>query len=250
MNYVGKRVFHKAKFGEGVIVDQDQSNHITVQFDSFPETKSFIVPICFTNYLQLLDAAVAKRATEEARVHEEKAAAEKAQKEQEQRLKVFERQTQIMQSKGNPDKQVTVPRYNSLDEFFDDQERLLLSEIVYLRQNGGKRQKIVDGERVEYKNGIYIYAFESDSELNIPDNTPISLWQNENEIAATIINREEFTLIMLPSVDSLYHRSSSSLGSLWISCGIKPYSGLPPSAIIRAVHFLASSSSSSASSLQ
>ena len=196
MNYVGKRVFHKAKFGEGVIVDQDQSNHITVQFDSLSETKSFIAPVCFTSFLQLLDADVAKQATEEARVHEEKAAAEKAQKEQEQRLKVFERQAQIMQSKGIPDKQVTVPRYNSLDEFFDDQEHLLLSEIVYLRQNGGKRQKIVDGERVEYKNGIYIYAFESDSELNIPDNTPISLWQNENEIAATIINCEEFTLII------------------------------------------------------
>ena len=89
-----------------------------------------------------------------------------------------------------------MPRYASLDEFFDEQERLLVSEIVYLRQNGGKRQKIVDGELVECKNGIYIYAFESDSELNIPDNTQITLWQSDNSIPATIINCEDFTLII------------------------------------------------------
>lgn len=48
MNYVGKRVFHRAKFGEGVIIAQDQDNHITVRFDSLSETKSFIAPVCFT----------------------------------------------------------------------------------------------------------------------------------------------------------------------------------------------------------
>lgn len=48
MNNVGKRVFHRAKFGEGVIIAQDQDNHITVRFDSRSETKSFIAPVCFT----------------------------------------------------------------------------------------------------------------------------------------------------------------------------------------------------------
>ncbi len=196
MDYVGKRVFHKAKFGEGVIIAQDQNNYITVQFDSFSETKGFVAPVCFTSFLQLLDVDAAKHAAEEARAQEERAAAEKAQKEYEQRLKAFERQAQSKQAKGNTAKQVTVPRYHSLDEFFDDQERLLIAEIMYLRKNGGKKQKIVDGEQVEYKNGIYIYAFESDSELNIPDNTPISLWQSDTEIPATIINCEEFTLII------------------------------------------------------
>lgn len=201
MNYIGERVFHKALFGEGVIIAQDQNNYITVRFDSFTETKKFAAPICFTSFLQLLDADAAEHAAEEAHAHEEQAAAEKLQREYKQRLKAFERQVHNRQENGNSDKKVTVPRYNSLDEFFDDQERLLVSEIVYLRQSGGKKQKIVDGQRVEWKNGIYIYAFESDSELNIPDNTQISLWQNETEIAATIINCEEFTLIIATSRD-------------------------------------------------
>lgn len=193
MNYVGKRVFHKARFGEGVIVAQDQGNHITVQFDSLAETKTFVVPACFAGFLQLLDADAAKHATEDVRKQEEKAAAEKTQKELERRLEAFERQAQ---SKGNAEKKAAVPRYNSLDEFFDDQEHLLVSEIMYLRQNGGKRQKIIDGVRVEVKNGTYLYAFESDSELNIPDNTQISLWQNKDRIPATIINCEEFALLI------------------------------------------------------
>ena len=44
--------------------------------------------------------------------------------------------------------------------------------------------------------------------------------------------------------------SRSSLGSSWISCGTKPKVGFLPRVIILAVHFLASSNSSSASSLQ
>ena len=196
MNYVGMKVNHKAKFGRGVIVAQSKSNHVTVKFDAFPETKDFVAPVCFTSFLQLLDDTAAQQATLEAQAHEEKVAAEKAKREYEQRLKAFERQAQAKAFKGNPEKKVTVPHYSSLDEFFDDQERLLVSEIVYLRQNGGKRQKIVDGVLVEFKNGIYIYAFESDSELNIPDNTQITLWQSDNSIPATIINCEDFTLII------------------------------------------------------
>ena len=144
MNYVGMKVNHKAKFGRGVIVAQSKSNHVTVKFDAFPETKDFVAPVCFTSFLQLLDDTAAQQATLEAQAHEEKVAAEKAKREYEQCLKAFERQTQAKAFKGNPEKKVTVPHYSSLDEFFDDQERLLVSEIVYLRQNGGKRQKIVD----------------------------------------------------------------------------------------------------------
>ena len=59
MNYIGKKVLHKGLFGEGVIIAQDQSNRITVQFDSLAETKSFVGPVCFTTFLQLLDADAA-----------------------------------------------------------------------------------------------------------------------------------------------------------------------------------------------
>ena len=70
MNYVGKKVYHKAKFGNGIIIAQDQNNHITVQFDTLSETKSFSCPACFTSFLQLLDENAAKQAQEDARTLE------------------------------------------------------------------------------------------------------------------------------------------------------------------------------------
>ena len=198
MNYVGKKVLHRAKFGHGEVIAQDESGHITVRFDGLAETKSFAAPGCFSSFLQLLDADAVREAEQDLQAHAEKAAAAQAQKEQEQYARSFaKRQT----NRGRAEKDVSVPSYASLDEFFDEQERLLVSEIVSLRKSGGKRQKIVDGERVEAKNGIYIYTFESDSELNIPDNTQISLWENDTEIPATIINCEEFTLTIAATRD-------------------------------------------------
>ena len=195
MDYIGKRVYHKAKFGEGVIIAQDAENHITVQFDTLAETKKFIAPACFTSFLSLLDNDAASRAAEEARVQEKQAAAVKAEKEYEQRMRSLGKRIQTGKS-GNSEKNVAVPKYSSLDEFFNDQERLLAAEIVFLQKSGGKRYKITDGVRVEYKNGVFIYAFESDSELNLPDNLPVTLWLAEEQINAIIVNCEDFSLVI------------------------------------------------------
>lgn len=196
MNYIGMKVYHRAKFGEGVVIAQDENDRVTVQFDDPPELKTFGAPECFTSFLQILDDAAARQAAAEAQAREAKSAAERARKEHAQRVKVLERQTLARQSSGKTEPKITAPRYGSMEEFFDDQERLLLSEIAHLRQSGGKKQKIVDGERIEFRNGVFIYAFESDSELNIPDNTQISLWRGDVEIPATLLNSEEFTLII------------------------------------------------------
>ena len=83
-------------------------------------------------------------------------------------------------------------------DFYAEQERVLLSEIAYLRKNGGKRTKIIDGKLVEAKNGRFVYSFESDSELNLPDNTQISLWPSSTteSIPAVVLNCEDFTVII------------------------------------------------------
>lgn len=201
MNYVGMQVSH-AIWGKGTIVKQDERDNVFVHFDIPPvdditrEIRQFIAPNCFKEHLSLLDGNIAKQVAAEIQAQEQKKTAEKAQAKHELYMKVFEKQAQSQHSKGNSEKRVAVPRYSSLDDFFNEQEQLLISEIMYLRQNGGKKQKVVDGERVEFKNGIFLYTFESDSELNVPDNTPICLWQAGVEIPAVVINCEEFTLII------------------------------------------------------
>ena len=127
MNYVGKRVRHSAKFGTGLIIAQDQNNHITVKFDASSVTRTFIAPACFVSFLELQDPETEKQAIKEARVHEEKEVAEKAKKEQEQRLKIFERQAKAKQPKSGAGKNAEVPHYDTVDEFYDEQEKHLIS---------------------------------------------------------------------------------------------------------------------------
>ena len=57
-----------------------------------------------------------------------------------------------------------------------------------------KHIKILNGVLIDQKKGIFIYCFESDSELNYPDGTQITLWYGSSSIAATIIGIDELIL--------------------------------------------------------
>ena len=197
MNYTGKKVLHKAKFGEGIIVEHDTKGYISVQFENVPEIKKFVAPSCFKQFLQLYDADAAANAEEENRKKEaaDKTAAEMRQ--QEAQARAFAKRMEMRQS-SRSEKAIRIPSFSSLSDFYDEQEKVLLSEIAYLRKNGGKRTKIIDGKLVEAKNGRFVYSFESDSELNLPDNTQISLWPSSSteSITAVVVNCEDFTVII------------------------------------------------------
>ena len=72
------------------------------------------------------------------------------------------------------------------------------AEIVYLREKGGKRYRIIDGEKLYSENNNYIYSFETDSELHFPDGTTIKLLFPERIVPAQVISCEEFTIIIQP----------------------------------------------------
>lgn len=86
------------------------------------------------------------------------------------------------------------------DANFDQFKRLykhaVNAEIAYLRETGGKRYRIIDGERLQTENNTYVYSFETDSELHFPDGTTIKLWLPEKIIPAQVISCEEFTIII------------------------------------------------------
>lgn len=70
----------------------------------------------------------------------------------------------------------------------------LKTEIVHLKATGGRRYRIIDGERLHTDNSTFIYSFETDSELHFPDGTAIKLWFQDNIISAHVISCEEFTI--------------------------------------------------------
>ena len=67
-------------------------------------------------------------------------------------------------------------------------------EIEYLKSTGGKIYRIIDGELIGKKRGIYLYSFETDTEYHFPDGTVIKLRLPEQTVLAYIISCEDFTL--------------------------------------------------------
>lgn len=84
--------------------------------------------------------------------------------------------------------------FASIADFCDKFRVGLIAEITYLREQGGKRQKLFDGKFVEKKNSTYLYTFDTDTELNLPDGTQITIWDKEGSIAGSVIFCEEFSI--------------------------------------------------------
>lgn len=197
MNYVGQEIIHKGKYGKGRIIAQDEK-YISVSFDSSNEPIKFVYPECFKRFLQLVDTEAAQRAEKE-NVRRDAVKEEEAKKKREEfQARMVNRMIEAKHS-SRSEKSINMPRFSSVSEFCDYQERLLLAEISYLRKNGGKRIKLYDGELVEVRNSFYLYSFESESELNLPDNTQISLWLGDNKesIPAVVLNSEDFTVLIV-----------------------------------------------------
>ena len=196
MNYIGREVTHN-KYGKGKIISQD-NEYISVHFSSVNLTKRFNYPECFKKYLSL--AKTIRPKTEDTDKKESTVSSVDVD-DIEQRIRREE--YAIRNDKENGEKRksansANVVLYSSFNDFCSAQENLIIREIAYLRSNGGKRTKILDGKLVESKDGRYIYSFESDSELNFPDNTQITLWPSgfSEGVLATIINCEDFTVIV------------------------------------------------------
>ncbi|MBQ5970306.1 MAG: topoisomerase DNA-binding C4 zinc finger domain-containing protein [Clostridia bacterium] len=196
-NYVGKKVIHQKEFGEGVIVSQNSKGYIKVLFGSQQGEKTFLAPACFKQFLQLCDIEAAQAAAKE------NSELEEANKIAEEKRKQIERTVIISGHTSqtpvhNAKEVVSVPRFSTLEDFVEKEEQALVSEIVFLKKTGGKRTKLVEGKLIEVKNNHFIYSFETESELNLPDAIQISLWPTGlgESIPATVINCEDFTITL------------------------------------------------------
>ena len=69
-------------------------------------------------------------------------------------------------------------------------------EISFLKETGGKRYRMIDGERISGTGEAYIYSFDTDSEMNFPEGIGIKLWLLEEVIRAYIITCEDFTIVI------------------------------------------------------
>lgn len=195
MDFIGKRVKHSA-FGEGEIVAQ-KGTMLSVKFDDTDEIKKFVEPDCFKTFLVLLDSEAAAQTEETLRRRAEAEQAAKEKRLKDERERAFKR----MQESSRGHKGVDLPPFLSVADFCEAYKRSLISEIMFLKSNGGKRQKLYDGKRVEVKRGRILYTFEADSELSFPDGTQITIWRGLDSVGGSIIGCEEFTVILAAEKD-------------------------------------------------
>lgn len=97
------------------------------------------------------------------------------------------------------DLQNEIQNLASTDTFADFKLRYghdLDKEIEYLKSTGGKKYKVVDGEKIPSNSGEYLYAFDTDIDLHFPDGTAIKLIFQNEKINGNIVSCEEFTIII------------------------------------------------------
>ena len=84
----------------------------------------------------------------------------------------------------------------SFDDFKRDYAFSINNEIDFLKATGGKKYKIIEGEKLPSKNGEYLYAFDTDIELHFPDGTAIKLWFPDNIVPGYVVSCEDFTILI------------------------------------------------------
>ncbi len=89
----------------------------------------------------------------------------------------------------------------AFDVFKHNFNRAIQYEIAYLKQNGGKKYRIIDGIKISEQNGFYVYGFDTDTELHFPDGTAIKLlFPDQKKVTAYVVSCEDFTILIRTSV--------------------------------------------------
>lgn len=85
---------------------------------------------------------------------------------------------------------------DSFENFKRDFRFAINNEVDYLKSTGGRKYRIIDGERIPSQNGEFVYAFDTDTDLHFPDGTAIKLWFPDNIVNAYVISCEDFTILI------------------------------------------------------
>lgn len=186
---IGKKVKHKV-FGEG-IVEEVEGDYIIIKFDQSLGIKKFSCSSSFDRYFNVMDSLE----IDQKNIHYKDTSKDYDNPDKETLKKDISFQNRY----GFGSSIHYSNRFTSIIDFCDKYKAELISEITYLRKQGGKRQKLFEGKLVERKNSTYIYTFDTDSELNLPDGTQITIWDKEESIAGSIIFCEEFSITLTSS---------------------------------------------------
>ncbi len=208
MELIGKKVIH-GKYGDGLITNQSDA-YVYVKFSTQEEIKTFPYPSSLGTFLTLCDTDMAERIEQVKKEGEMREAEKKAKLKKESNERYINEKLQVVTTAGN---YMSVSPFHSVNEFCNKSKDAISAEIDYLRANGGKRYHIYDGERIETNDRRYIYSFETDSELHLPDETMIILWLQEVNYPGNVIACEDYNIMFSTNEDFGEHVSEMKLSA-------------------------------------
>lgn len=199
MNYVGLKVNHPALYGEGIVLSQNDRDMLEIQFTADNSIKKFRAPGCFSSGgpLELYDETASSHVEMELEKEAEEQKQEEARRKREA-LFVTGNERNNQRTSGDDNVYIDPPRYYSVDEFVSAMQPVLQSEVYHLKTNNRQRTKLADGKLVKTVGDYYIYSFESETELSLPNNTEIVLWlpESKGSTIGYVIDSEDFNVII------------------------------------------------------
>ena len=178
MDLLNKMVRSKA-FGAGLIVEQ---NETIICIDFSGQRKKFEYPSCFETFIQFVN-----------------------DDDDELMQQIVSIQKSRVQTNTHAEKTPVLtknPSSTSVDTFVAKYGAALASEINYLKSDKGKKLLLFDGICIDEQK--YRYLFDTDTELFLPDGTPVRIHLASGIIPAHIISCEN---------DQVMIQSSQSIGS-------------------------------------
>lgn len=89
----------------------------------------------------------------------------------------------------------------------------ITEEIVYLRDQGGKKYRIVNGVLLATTVSGFAYSFETDIELYLPDASPVRLEVGSEKIQSEVLVSEKFEMILM-----VPRYLGEKISSAYVSC--------------------------------
>lgn len=186
MSLIGKKVYHD-KFGEGVIVEQSNF-YISVNFNN--TCKRFVYPACINSFLHLVDTTI--DTTETSSLNSGQITASPSP---------LDSSLVLNKKESSDGTSMPIHHFSSAAQFYMEYNCAITAEVVHLKKNGGKRQRLFDGKRIGFFNGRYVYTFESDVALNYPEGTQINIWRQGICIPCRVMSCEDFSIIISIGAD-------------------------------------------------
>lgn len=197
MDLIGKRVRH-TKLKEGTIIEQS-SRSITVVFDWKKKKKEFFYPRGFEKFLSFINEPELTIETQNL-IQKENKEIEQRKLENKERKELYRpKHTEPkLQNKHNPyiskEYMDAIESLKSVDEVCNLFQNELRMELA---QSTSKKIPLSNGILLDQKSDFNYYQFETDTELNIPNDTAVKLYLKGYSYDAQIISCDDFSLTLI-----------------------------------------------------